>query len=150
MVSIIIIHHENISIDIIFVTLSCILSTVLSKTDVSIKAALICIYQNFPKIVGVTTQLDFINPYDVKTTKNLILQKIHRFTIISIGASNGLKGPTPQLKSFFHIFITSDITTILCSANNTLHIQNTTCCGNYIFRNIIRKKILLHNFVGWS
>ena len=60
MVSIVIIHHENISIYIIFVTLSCILSTVLNKIDFSIMAVLICI-KKFPKVVGVITQLDFFS-----------------------------------------------------------------------------------------
>ncbi len=43
MVPIVIIHHENITIDIIFVTLSCILLTVFNQTDFTIMAALICI-----------------------------------------------------------------------------------------------------------
>ena len=60
MAHIVIFNHENINTDIIFVTLSCILSTVLNKTDFSIMAALICI-KKFPKVVGVITQLDFIS-----------------------------------------------------------------------------------------
>ena len=43
MVPIIIIHHENISIEIIVVPVSCILSPVLNKTIFFIMAALICI-----------------------------------------------------------------------------------------------------------
>ena len=61
MVPIVIIYHENISIDILFVTLSCVFSTVLNTTDHSIMAALIRLQTNVSKVVVVTSQLDFIS-----------------------------------------------------------------------------------------
>ena len=50
LVLIVIIHPGNIGIDILIVTLSCMLSTVLNKTDFSIMDTLICIYKNSARL----------------------------------------------------------------------------------------------------
>ena len=52
---------ENIGMDTICVTVSCILATILNKIDFSIMEALICIKKNSPKVIRVITQLEFIS-----------------------------------------------------------------------------------------
>ena len=57
---IVILDHENIGVDTIFVTLLYITKKLLKKNKNSIMAALICIYKNLPKVVKVTTRLNIL------------------------------------------------------------------------------------------
>ena len=56
---IVILDHENMGVDTIFVTLSLIIKKLLKKIRFSIMAALICIYYFLPKVVMRTTRLNF-------------------------------------------------------------------------------------------
>ena len=50
--------HENIGLDIIFVTLSCIVAKILKKIGFLVMVALICIFKKLPKVGPRTTKLN--------------------------------------------------------------------------------------------
>ena len=58
-----IIDHENVGLDSIFVTLSCIVAKILKKIGFLVMVALICIFKKLPKVGPRTTKLNcFRNP----------------------------------------------------------------------------------------
>ena len=50
---------ENMCVDTIFEMIVCIVAKILKKIDVSVMAALICIFTQLPKVVQRTTKLNF-------------------------------------------------------------------------------------------
>ena len=54
-----IVYHENICVATISEKIQCIVANILTKIDVSVMAALICIFTQLPKVVQRTTKLNF-------------------------------------------------------------------------------------------
>ena len=52
-------YHENICVATISEKIQCIVAKILTKIDVSVMAALICIFTQLPKVVQRTTKLNF-------------------------------------------------------------------------------------------
>ena len=53
------VDHENICVDTIFKMIECIVANILKNIDISVMAALICIFTQLLKVVQRTTKLNF-------------------------------------------------------------------------------------------
>ena len=85
---------KTLCVAMIFEMIQCIVAKILTKIDVSVMAALICIFTQLPKGRPEDNQVEFLQGTHgiLNPPKNLVLNNIRRFTMEHIGAANGILG----------------------------------------------------------